>query len=87
MLRAVSYPLAGTPHDLCTQFLAFSSSQSVAIVLLLACHFCAVFPNPRSHSNSGLGKDWLVSISLNSSAWQCLVGPLTGLQWILPSLC
>ena len=37
-------PLAGAPHDMYTQLLACSSSQSVfALVLLLSCHFCAVF--------------------------------------------
>ena len=36
--------LAGAPHDLHTQLLACSSLQSVfALVLLLACHFCAGF--------------------------------------------
>ena len=37
-------PLAGAPHDLHTQLLACSSSQSVfALTLLPACQFCAVF--------------------------------------------
>ena len=37
-------PLAGVPHDLYTQLLACSFSQSVfAMDLFLACHFCAVF--------------------------------------------
>ena len=37
-------PLAGAPCDLYAQLLARSSLQSVfALVLLLACHFCAGF--------------------------------------------
>ena len=51
--------LAGAPRDLHTQLLACSSSQSVfALVLLLACHFCAVFfPTlPLSPFILGLGK-------------------------------
>ena len=37
-------PLAGASHDLHTQLLACSSSQSVfALTLLPACQFCAVF--------------------------------------------
>ena len=49
--------LAGAPHDLHTQLLACSSLQSVfALVLLLACHFCAVFSPTLPPSPFILGK-------------------------------
>ena len=73
-------------HDLYTQLLACSSSQSVVAI---ACYFpfCVlVFPIPPSLLRQGPGKYWLVSIlyhwivQCDGSWW----GLLAGLPWIPP---